>query len=213
MPSNGWEKKGSAPNVSRHLRRARRRHLLTKSPQGVVDSTGLETRHVSSHFIRCRKRGSYHRRCWTKWTVVCDTRTHLIAACLVRQGPAYDFRDLPQVLVEAQPHVQFGQILADSGYDSEANHRFCRETLKIRSTVIACNRRGRAAVPTGRHRRQMAQRFARKTYGHRWQVESVFSRNKRLLGSALRARSAVARRQECHIRVLTHNLKILRRAA
>ena len=195
------------------FRRAKALHLLNKSPQGVVDATGLETRHVSSHFIRCTKRDSYHRRCWTKWTVVCDTRTHLIAACRVRQGPAYDFRDLPQVLADAHQHVRFGQILADSGYDSEANHCFCRQTLGIRSTVIACNRRGRAALPTGKYRRQMAQRFARKTYGNRWQVESVFSRNKRLLGSALRARSAGTRRQECHIRVLTHNLMILRRVA
>ncbi len=178
-----------------------------------MDSTGLETRHVSSHFIRCTKRDSYRRRCWSKLTIVCDTRTHLIAACRVRQGPAYDFKELPRVLADAHPHVQFDQILADSGYDSEANHCFCRETLRIRSAVIACNRRGRAALPAGKYRRQMARRFAHKAYGNRWQVESVFSRNKRLLGSALRARSAATRRQECYIRVLTHNLMILRRAA
>jgi transposase len=59
----------------------------------------------------------------------------------------------------------------------------------------------------------MAQRFAHKAYGNRWQVESVFSRNKRLFGSALRARSAATRKQECYIRVLTHHLMILRRAA
>ena len=59
----------------------------------------------------------------------------------------------------------------------------------------------------------MAQRFARKTYGNRWQVESVFSWNKRLLGSALQARSVGMRRQECYLRVLMYNLMILRRAA
>ena len=175
-----------------------------------MDATGLETRHVSSHFIRCTKRDSYRRRSWSKVTVVCDTRTHLIAACRVRQGTSYDFRELPRILADAHRHVRFGQILADSGYDSEANHCFCRQTLGIRSTVIACNRRGCAGLPTGKYRRQMVQRFARKTYGNRWQVESVFSRNKRLLGSALRARSNVTRRQECYTRVLTHNLMILR---
>lgn len=195
------------------FRRARHLHLLNKSPQGAVDATGLETRHISAHFIRCTKRNSYRRRSWPKLTVVCDTRTHLIAACLIRQGPSYDFRDLPRILAEAQRHVRFGQILADSGYDSEANHCFCRQTLGIRSTVIACNRRGCAGLPTGKYRRQMAQRFARKAYGQRWQVESVFSRNKRLFGSALRARSTATRKQECYFRVLTHNLMILRRAA
>jgi hypothetical protein len=195
------------------FRRARRLHLLTKSPQGVVDSTGLETHHVSSHFIRCTKRDSYRRRCWTKWAVVRDTRTHLIAACVVHQGPRYDFRDLPRLMADAHKHVRFAQILADSGYDSEDNPCFCRQTLEMGSTVIACNRRGRAALPTGKYRRQMVQHFARKTYGNLWQVESVFSRNKRLLGSALRARSNRTRRHECYIRVLTHNLMILRRVA
>jgi hypothetical protein len=41
-------------------------------------------------------------------------------------------------------------------------------------------------------------------------VESVISRNKRLLGSALRSRSDAAQARECLLRVLTHNLMILR---
>ncbi len=195
------------------FRRARALRLLSKAPQGAVDATGLESRHSSPHFIRCSKRESYHRRFWTKLTVVCDTRTHLIAACLVRQGPSYDFHDWPRVLTEAHRRVVFDEALGDSGYDSEANHRFGRHALGIRSTVIACNRRGCAGWPTGRYRRQMAQRFPRRAYGQRWQVESVFSRNKRLFGSALRARSPRTRTQECYVRVLTHNLMILRRAA
>jgi hypothetical protein len=195
------------------FRRARVLRLLRKAPQGAVDATGLETRHTSPHFIRCTKRDSYHRRSWTKLTVVCDTRTHLIVGCLIRAGPSYDFKDWPRVLAEAHRRVAFDQVLADSGYDSEANHCFGRQKLGIRSTVIACNRRGCAGLPRGTYRRQMTQRFARKAYGNRWQVESVFSRNKRLFGSALRARSSRTRQQECYIRVLTHNLMILRRAA
>jgi hypothetical protein len=116
-------------------------------------------------------------------------------------------------MTEAHKHVAFAQLLADAGYDSEANHRFCRERLGIRSTVIACNRRGTQKLPSGPYRRQMVCRFARKAYRNRWQVESVFSRNKRLFGPALRARQEGTRRQECRIRVLTHNLMIIRRAA
>ena len=43
----------------------------------------------------------------------------------------------------------------------------------------------------------------------RWQVESAFSRHKRLLGAALRSRSEAARERECYLRVLTHNLMLL----
>jgi len=59
----------------------------------------------------------------------------------------------------------------------------------------------------------MVHRFARKAYGNRWQTKSVPSHHERLLRSALRARSARTRKQECYIRVLTHNLMIIRRAA
>jgi hypothetical protein len=49
----------------------------------------------------------------------------------------------------------------------------------------------------------------RRIYGQRWQVESAFSRHKRLLGAALRARSHAARERECFLRVLTHNIMLL----
>jgi len=56
----------------------------------------------------------------------------------------------------------------------------------------------------------MKVRFFKRVYGQRWQVESAFSRNKRLLGSALRARSWKSQQWECLLRVLTHNLMILK---
>jgi transposase len=49
----------------------------------------------------------------------------------------------------------------------------------------------------------------RRVYGQRWQAASVFSRTKRLLGAALRARSEESRERECLLRVLTHNLMLL----
>jgi transposase len=55
----------------------------------------------------------------------------------------------------------------------------------------------------------MKKRFPKRKYGQRWQAESAFSRHKRLLGSALRARSDAARERECYLRVLTHNIMLL----
>jgi transposase len=46
-------------------------------------------------------------------------------------------------------------------------------------------------------------------HGQRWQVESGFSRSKRLLGSALRARKWVNQKKEILLRALTHNLMLL----
>ena len=55
----------------------------------------------------------------------------------------------------------------------------------------------------------MKKRYPRRKAGQRWQVESAFSRHKRLLGPALRGRSEAARERECYLRVLTHNLMLL----
>ena len=59
----------------------------------------------------------------------------------------------------------------------------------------------------------MRRRFPRRAYRNRAQVESAISRNKRLLGTELRARTPAARERECFLRVLTHNLMLLKRSA
>jgi hypothetical protein len=186
--------------------------MLNEAPEGAIDSTGLETHHISSHFINCTKRPSYFRRVWPKITVVCDTQTHLIAGCIVTGGPGYDFYLFEKAVGEAAKQVQFKRILADGGYDCESNHRIAREIFGI-ETVIKLNLRGFNSQPHGNYRRQMKEGFDKKVYNNRWQIESVFSRHKRLLGSALRNRTEVSRERECLLRVLTHNLMIIRRAA
>lgn len=186
--------------------------LLDEPPEAAIDSTGMETRHVSRHFVHCTKRPSYFRRTWPKVTIVCDTHTHLIAGCIVTRGPSYDFGLFNKVVRQACKQLTFARILADAGYDSEANHRLGREILGIH-TIIALNARGFTKTPNTPYRAEMKRDFEKETYNRRWQVESVFSRNKRLLGSALRNRTEVSRQRECLLRVLTHNLMIIRRTA
>jgi transposase len=112
-------------------------------------------------------------------------------------------------VLAASWNLDVDRLLADSGYDAEANHRMAREHLGVRSTVIALNRRGSRKWPRQRYRRQMARRFHRRKYGQRWQAESVISRLKRRLGAALRGRSDPARDREMHMKVWTHNVMIL----
>jgi transposase len=109
-------------------------------------------------------------------------------------------------------------LLGDSGYDAEHNHVYGRQRLKIRSTVFALNRRNSGRRwPKSRYRRQMQKRFRRRprrsryrrVYGQRWQIESGWSRTKRRLGSALRARTWANQKKEILLRVLTHNLMLL----
>jgi transposase len=182
-----------------------------------VDGTGLESRHTSRYFFN-RAGKTHTSRLWTKLTVAVDTESHFLAGAAVAAGPSNDSPHLRPVMALASLAVTWDRVLADAAFDSEDHHRYCRETLGVRSTVIPLNRRNRGRKwPQTAYRRQMVKRFRKKprgsrhkrVYGRRWQAESAFSRHKRRLGSALGGRSDDSRKRECYLRVLTHDLMLL----
>lgn len=172
----------------------------------------MEATTRSAHYARRLRDGSRRYRLpkFPKLTLVCHNRSHLIAAALATVGPSYDFPLFKPVMLRAAWNLDIDRLLGDSGYDSESNHAMARQGLGIRSTVIKLNPRNRGRRwPKAHYRRQMRRCFHRRKYGQRWQVESVISRIKRRLGSALRGRSDASRQRESDLRILTHNLMIL----
>lgn len=118
----------------------------------------------------------------------------------------------------AQARCPLDTLLGDSGYDAEHHHEWCRHRQGVRLTIFALNRRGNGRKrPKTRYRAQMprhtrkrrGRRKGRRVYGQRWQAESVFSRKKRRLGSALRARHWANQKKEILLRCLTLNLMLL----
>ena len=183
-----------------------------------MDGTGLDSRHTSRHYARRNKSKRFRQRRYVLLTVACHTESHLLAAAEVRVGPTNESPLFADLIDEATRHAPWDRVLADAANDAEENHRLCRADWQIRSTVIPLNRRaGGRKWPKTKYRRQMVKRFRkrrrgarhRRVYGQRWQVESAFSRHKRLLGAALRSRSDAARERECYLRVVTHNLMLL----
>lgn len=147
-----------------------------------------------------------------------ETTSHLFLSAHVNQGPSADSPQFKPAVRAAQQRCALDTLLGDTAYDAEPNHAFGRDELRIRSTLFPLNRRsaGRRR-PKTRYRAQMRRRFRqrrrrsryRRVYGQRWQIESGWSRQKRRLGSALRARKWGKQKQEIFLRVLTHNLMIL----
>ena len=175
-------------------------------PLAAVDSSGLESHHVSRYFVRRRSREpslwqttTYIR--FPKLGVVCDCRNHLILSTLLTRGPSPDVNQLQRTLMPAIRRVPIKTLLADAGYESESNHVLCREQLGVES-IIPTTQRGRprkdgaARSTRGHYRRQMVTRLDKTQYGQRWQVETLFSMIKRNLGSALRSRSYWAQCRE-----------------
>jgi hypothetical protein len=209
------------------ITRARELKLLGKKDKPLaIDSSMYESRHVSRHFERRRSRaikktpvkpGLNRRRSRTarslpKLALGVDAASHLILSFRASTGLGSDHRDFVPLLRDACRRAKPRRVAADAGYDSESNHRFAREQMKTRSIIPATI--GRPwGQPQTRHRRNQWLRFKRKadqkTYGQRWQCETVNSMIKRNLGSALRARSATRRKGELMLRSLVHCLMVL----
>ena len=176
----------------------------------------MDSRHASRYFV-ARSKGEHTARSWPKLTAAVDTHSHFIAGATVTVGPTNDSPQFTPVLLLAALGITWDRVLADAAFDSEAHHRFARQELGIRSSVIPINPRGSDASPKGRYRSQMPRHFRerqegsrhKRVFGQRWQVESAFSRHKRRLGSAVAGRSDESRKRECLLRVLTHNLMLL----
>lgn len=193
------------------LRRLRRRIVLA-----ALDGTGFESRHVSRYYVLRRSSTS---KFWQKTTyrtfpkagILCDCASHMILAIVTGQGPAPDIRHFRQALDEAGQIVRLETLAADAGYDSEASHVYGREEWGVRTLIPPLIGRPTKKPPSGYWRRQMKSRLHTTRYSNRWQVETVHSMLKRLLGSEMRARSYWARCREMQLRALTLNIMILRR--
>jgi IS5 family transposase len=203
-----------------------------------IDSTCFERHHRSVHYDRrCRqiaakemtsekmteKPGSWgasvnaaRRRTVTtmpKLSMAVASSCHLILAAKAQIGNGSDAPDFEELLRRSSVHASIGAVVADSGYDSEANHRLAREELKVRSIIPPGIGRPTSKLPRARWRRHMAKRFAKKAdkklYGQRSQSETVNSMIKRNQGSALRSRTPERQQQEMLLRALTHNIALL----
>jgi len=181
----------------------------------AVDSTGLDASHVSRYFVRRRRskrldlwEDTIYRR-FPKLAIVCDCSSHLILSAIMTRGPSVDVNQFCPPVKSAARRVTIEQILADAGYDSEANHKYARDVLGIQTTIPAKGGRPTNKLPKTKYRRQMRTDFNKETYGQRWQVETIFSMIKRNFGSALRARQYWSQCREMMLLVLTHNIAII----
>lgn len=148
-----------------------------------------------------------------KLSLACDSATHLILAATASTGAGGDQPFFDDLLFHAWRRSDVRCVVADAGYDSEDNHRIARLERGVRSIIPPRAGRPTSKPPAEPLRRRMHERFAGRRdaalYGQRWQSETVNSMIKRNLGSALRARTTVHRRNELLLRVLTHNIMLL----
>jgi hypothetical protein len=206
-------------SVANHLLKATISLVIKNSTISLaaIDSTGLDASYISRYFVRRRRSKQYNLwedtiyRRFPKLSIVCDCANHLILSAITTRGPSVDVNQFCKTLKPAVEKVRIEKILADAGYDSQGNHQYAREVQQIESIIPA--KHGRPTLNgkplRGKYRELMRNDFDKKTYGQRWQVETVFSMIKRNFGSALRAKRYWSQCREMMLMVLTHNLAVI----
>jgi hypothetical protein len=183
----------------------------------ALDSTGLESHHVSRYFVR-RKRAKQletyettHYSRFPKLGICCDCANHIILSAVTARGPSVDVNQFEYILLPAARRYKILKILADAGYDSESNHRFARDQFNIESIIPA--KHGRPTLEPkpckGKYRELMRTQLNKKTYGQRAQIETVISMIKRNQGDALKAKTYHSQNHEMILKVLTHNIGVI----
>jgi hypothetical protein len=181
----------------------------------AMDGTGLESRHASAYYVRRKAKGgkseqklTYQR--FPKAGLVSECKSHLILAVVPQRGPGPDITHFRKAFDQARKRLRFTVLAADAGYDAEHTHVYGR-SHGVRTLIPPLIGRPTTKPPAGYWRRTMLRVLPRSRYGQRWQSETVNSMLKRLLGSALRARSYWSQCRETVLRALTLNVMILRR--
>lgn len=181
----------------------------------AVDATGLQSGHISPHYYNIRQKAIKTRKWsrftrWPKMAAIVDVTNHIILALYPTRGPGRDASHFKDIIELLPNNITVKHLLADAGYDSEANHVYSRQQKNIVTTMPPTVGRKTDKPPKGKYRRQMKENFDSKNYGQRWQVETVFSMIKRNLGYTLNGRSQQTQNAQMLLMAITHNLMVIK---
>jgi len=189
--------------------------LRKKVALAALDGTGFETRHISAYFVKRRNRAcktGYQTTTYTRYpyaNIVCECRSHFVLAVVTGRGPGPEDSYFEPALRQTAARIRVDSLLADAGFDSERAHVIARNGCGIRAIIPATRGRPTTKPLRGYWRNKMKQRFPKHKYGQRWQIETVHSMIKRVLGAALRARNYWSQSREIVLKTLTLNVMIL----
>jgi hypothetical protein len=171
----------------------------------AVDSTGF-ARAPASPYYQLRAGTRYRARTWLKWSVAVWTDPLVLCGQVADRGPRGDHVEFRPLVAQTLARLPFTRLLADGGYDSEANHRWLREDLGIESIIPPVAGRPARGLPRHPYRRQLQLAFPRTAYGQRWKVETFVSVVKRRFGGAVTARRYWQQVKQTLLRGVTYNL-------
>ena len=151
-------------------------------PEAVlgIDASGFSSDYASVYYT-LRIKGKVSIKKHVKNTICIDTFKQMIVSSVVSIGPKNDNRDFVPVLEKSVTHPVV--VVADKGYDSNANHKYVDSINSVSMIPVKKN------VRRGKYRWKMHARFTELVYHRRSLTETVFSVIKRKFGEYIYARS------------------------
>lgn len=184
----------------------------------AIDSTGFSLSNASFYYtivlerhIKSRKRGRPRKkkiRKYLKVTFVVDIQYQFIVVLSVRRGPDNDSKDfIPSFKkLDTLDERKLERVVADKGYDSEANHKFIRDILGADTIIPPRKNRSVDFKTWGKYRKQMREGYSKSEYNQRNKVETVNSVIKRKMGDSIRARKVLYQNREIFFMAIAYNI-------
>ena len=173
-----------------------------KSTISAIDATGYSSNYASRYYVH-RMHDKQEKRNYIKASLSVSTINQCILAVKVRLGPRNDNIDFEWLARQSANLAKLTYIVADKGYDSEANHRLARQ---LGSYPMIPIRRQEGYKTNGSFRKKMLRHFNETIYHRRSLVETVNSVMKRLMSSWVQSRSLAPQCKEVLGMCIVYNL-------
>jgi len=193
--------------------RACRKLLNLKEVTASIDGTGFSNTNPSHHYIK-RVDGVKVKN-YTKTMFLSDNKTKLILNIRTHSDHSSETLDFIPLVRELKKILSC--VLADKGYDSKANRRYCWDNgievhIPVREWKQHRQKYGLEPFLKSKHRKKAAKLFDKNKYNYRALIESVNSAIKRTLGSYVCSRRADNQQKQVTIKAIAYNLEQVNRA-
>ncbi len=171
----------------------------------AIDSSGFSSNCASRYFmmIKYRMKKGVWKDSYMKNSLTVDVDKQVVITNKSRKDKGHDNLDFIPLIGKTSKVMKIRTVIADKGYDSEANHKFVRKVLKAGTVIPVRERPGRV---NGRFRKEMARGFDAETYKKRQVIETVFFVMKRMFGDTVYSRTLRQQKKELKIVCITYNL-------
>ena len=164
----------------------------------AIDGTGFSKANPSFHYLK--RIDAINPKRYTKLSALQDVKTKKFLVMKIRGIPRHDMQDVKYILKRCGKLKMF---LADTGYDAEWLHEMCY-WKKIQAHIPP-----RRNVKIKKFGKKQLEKWDKKAYNLRSNVEAGFSAIKRKYGSSVRSKKIVGQRAEILCKGICHNLGLI----